>query len=85
MKELSKNMLHIIGGGVASWANNTITVTDQSTFQMNGFKALANCVIDLATNTVLYDGTQDSFCFKGTQYNVTSVPGGHSYTPANKC
>jgi len=62
-----------------------IEVTGKSVNKLNNFVAYADRVIDTATNEVLYDGSQSSFCFMGNTFNVIPVAGGHRYAFAGIC
>ncbi len=75
-----------MGPGGYSFGNNfVITVTDGSSNIMGAIRAYANKFIDGSTGTVLFDGTQSSFCFKGYNFVVSAVAGGHSYSCTGIC
>lgn len=99
MKIITNTQLSQISGGLASLSGGfgmgpdgmtfqpgfSITVTHDSANVMRNFAVYADCVIDLASNQVLFDGTQSSFCFNGSTFTVSSVEGGHRYTYTGYC
>ncbi len=77
--------LNLVSGGIESLSNGIYTVTYDSSFTMGNLKMLANQVIDTTSETVLYSGSQCTFCYQGTLFVVAPVTGGYSYIPWNDC
>lgn len=71
--------------GMTFGSNFAITVTDNSANSLGNFKAYANKVVDGSTGTVLFDGTQNSFCINGSSFSVTPIQGGHVYKYIGPC
>lgn len=72
-------------GGMTCQNGFYIMVTDNSANVFGNFAAYPNKVINLATNDVLFDGTQNSFCINSNSFSVEPVSGGHKYKYAGKC
>lgn len=62
-----------------------LTVTDSSKNLMGNFHAYPNKVVDASTGKVLFDGTQNAFCFNGSAFQVQAVQGGHAYIFMGTC
>jgi hypothetical protein len=99
MKVLSKNENKAVTGAVAIMSGGFsmsaegmsfsegfyINVTKNSSNIIGTFAAFSNKVVNLATNTVLFDGAQDAFCMNGSSFSVHEVTDGHKYIYTGKC
>ena len=76
----------ILGMDVTKFENGFyISVTNNSSNVLRNFAAYPNKVVNLATNEVLFDGTQNSFCIDSNSFSVTLIKGGHKYKYIGSC